>query len=193
MRFLLSSSLFVLISLFSTNIFADYIDIQSPPVIQAGEFRKFTVMYFGNDGSAKDISSKVTFTNMMWPRRNTGEFFITPTFRGVQTMATIQANFVNDNGETLTDNLSVSVDSTPLSLDMIGPVTVYRRGSANYFAYAMYRDARVDVTAQGDWTAMYGLMGFGGFYRAPMQGNFFSDTITFRFGNQTRFFIINFY
>lgn len=189
MKMLLSILLFIL----STNIFADYIDIQSPSVIRAGEYRKFTVLYYGNDGATTDISNKVIFTNVQWPRRSTGEFFISPTFRGVQTLANIQASFTTENGNTLTDSLNVSVDSTPIALDMMGPVTVYRRGSANYFAYAVYRDARIDVTAQGDWSANFGVMSFGGFYRPPIQGNFFNDTITFRFGNQTRFFIINFY
>lgn len=183
----------LVLSIFSTNLLADYIDIQSPSVIQAGEFRKFTVAYYGNDGTVKDVSNKVIFNNVSWPRRNTGEFFITPTFRGVQTLANIQATYTGENGVTLTDSLNVSVDSTPLSLDMMGPITVYRRGTANYFAYAMYRDARIDVTSQGDWSAIYGLMSFGGFYRAPMNANIFSDTITFRFGNLTRFFMINFY
>lgn len=181
------------LSLFSTNIFADYIDIQSPSVIQAGEFRKFSVLYYGNDGTVKDVSDKVTFNKMPWPRRATGEYFITPAFRGVQTLAMIEASYTGENGVMLTDNLNVSVDSTPLALDMMGPITVYRRGTANYFATAVYRDARIDVTSSGDWTAIYGLMSFGGFYRPPVNPNIFSDTLTFRYGNLTRYFIINFY
>lgn len=183
----------LLLSLISTNLLADYIDIQSPSVIQAGEFRKFTVYHYTNDGQVKDVSNKVTFNKMPWPRRASGEFFITPAFRGVQTLAAIEASFVSENGVTLIDNLNISVDSTPLALDMMGPTTVYRRGSANYFATAVYRDARIDVTSSGDWTAMYGLINFGGFYRPPMNNSIFSDTITFRYGNLTRYFMINFY
>ena len=187
------SFLIVFFSTLSTNIFADYIDIQSPPVIRAGEYRKFSVVYFGNDGTSVDISNKVNFSNSIWPRRANGEFFISPTFRGIQTLANIQASYVTENGTTLTDSLNVSVDSTPLAVDMMGPVSVYRRGSANYFASAVYRDARIDITSQGDWSANFGNINFGGFYRPPIQGDFFSDTITFRFGNITRFFMINFY
>lgn len=193
MKSISKSFLCFLLLLISTNLFADYIDIQSPAVIKAGEFRKFTVYHYANDGMVRDVSSKVTFNKVPWPRRNTGEFFITPTFRGVQTLATIEATMIGENGVMLTDSLSISVDSTPLAIDMMGPATVYRRGTANYFAYAMYKDARIDVTAQGDWSAMYGLMSFSGFYRAPMNTTLFSDTITFRFGNMSRFFIINFY
>ncbi|MFZ4714252.1 MAG: hypothetical protein ACOYL6_11085 [Bacteriovoracaceae bacterium] len=182
---------FLLVFLFSLAVLAaDTIEIVSPTNLRAGEFHRFQVLYHGAT-TTTDVTNLTQFSGVNWSPRQNGEFLVYPASYGNQSVNVLTASYRTPGGDTLNDTLTVTVDSTPYYINIMGPFFVYRNSGAQYQAFAQYRDMRKDISFECQWSSFYGMVTGNGYYRTPFNSMMNNDTISCRYGFMTQMFSIS--
>lgn len=179
--------------LFSFSVFAlDTIEIMAPSTsLQAGQYHQFKVYFHGDNGTI-DVTNKTTFTGTNWSPRANGELLVQPATYGRPMSVTLGATYLHTDGNTLKTTATFNVDSTPYYINIFGPSMVYSNSGAQYQAFAQFRDMRKDISFECSWSAFYGFVSAGGFYRTPYNNNYtMNDTINCRYGYSTQMFNIS--